>query len=169
MQKNDQEQPISGAPDVPTSVGIHQTRSTSKITKQLSLAQKKMVSAKKTSTNPFFDSKYADLSSVIAAVHGPLTENGISYTSSCDHLYLIGGMAFVDVITTLRYENEYIECTVPIPLGAKPNAHAMGSALTYGRRYGLSAVTGCPAEDDDANTISAPSSPGNRVYNTQGA
>ena len=78
-------------------------------------------------------------------------------------------MAFVDVITTLRYENEYIECTVPIPLGAKPNAHAMGSALTYGRRYGLSAVTGCPAEDDDANTISAPSSPGNRVYNTQGA
>jgi len=78
-------------------------------------------------------------------------------------------MVFVDVSTTLRYENDFIECVVPIPVGAKPNAHALGSALTYGRRYGLSAVTGCPAEDDDGNTAVEQSTPGNRVYKAQGA
>ena len=36
----------------------------------------------------------------------------------------------------------------------KVNAQGVGSATTYGRRYGLAAMVGIAQKDDDANSIS---------------
>jgi hypothetical protein len=38
-------------------------------------------------------------------------------------------------------------------LGAKRDAHAIGAACTYGRRYGLAAMVGIAQKDDDGNTL----------------
>jgi hypothetical protein len=48
----------------------------------------------------------------------------------------------------------------------KVDAHMIGSAITYGRRYGLSAILGIPAdEDDDGNLAAIPAD--DRGNNTQ--
>lgn len=171
MQKNNQELPSTEAQsktDIqPMKLGW-QSESTVKIDKQLAKAQAEMVGAKKGSTNPFFNSSYADLSEVINAVSKPLTNNGINYTTTCTKIHVVGDSIFVNVMTRLRYEGEWISCVVPIPIEGKPNAHKLGSALTYGRRYGLSAITGCPQLDDDGNaTIDTRPNTNTRVYNSQ--
>ena len=43
-------------------------------------AQSEMGGASKDANNPFFKSKYADLSSVIRAVKQPFADNGLSYS-----------------------------------------------------------------------------------------
>ena len=47
-------------------------------------AQKEMGSAKKGSDNPFFKSKYADLSSIIEAIKEPLLNNDIAYVQTVE-------------------------------------------------------------------------------------
>jgi hypothetical protein len=56
----------------------------------------------------------------------------------------------------IHTSGEWISTTVTIPV-TKPDAHGLGSALTYGRRYSVSALLAISAdEDDDANGAIAP-------------
>lgn len=126
--------------------------------KQLALAlceaQKKMELAKKTSENPFFHSKYADLASVWDAIRIPFTENGFSisqFTETKDNqacvttllLHVSGEWLKSElVLPTTRYDKE----KNPIPL----DPQAFGSALSYARRYALAALCGVATEDDDS-------------------
>jgi hypothetical protein len=56
----------------------------------------------------------------------------------------------------IHTSGEWISTTVTIPV-TKPDAHGLGSALTYGRRYSVSALLAISAdEDDDANASVAP-------------
>lgn len=112
----------------------------------LSKAQAKIIGAVKDSANPFFKSRYADLSSVWDTVRGPLTENGLSLSQWPDT-----GPASTSCLTTmlLHLSGQWIRAT--IPLSFKDNTpQGIGSALTYFRRYSMAAVTGCPQIDDDA-------------------
>ena len=133
------------------------TPQTSNLDKALAKAQAEIKGATKNAKNPFFSSDYADLSQVIDAVRGPLTKHGISYTQTCADIQTIGNdqnkhvILFVD--TTLRYQGEHATCMVPTPIVGKVDAHSVGSAMTYGRRYGLAALCGCPQVDDDGNSI----------------
>ena len=62
------------------------------------------------------------------------------------------GSMFLNVGTTLMHSSgQWIRSTVPIPLDSPINAHKLGSALTYGRRYGLAAMVGIAQFDDDGN------------------
>jgi len=113
----------------------------------LAKAQAEMKHAVFDSKNPHFKSRYASLASVIDAVRGPLTRHGIAYvqrvTTTPDA---------VGVETVLLGHGAQIETgTVLVPLSA-PTAHALGSALTYAKRYSLAAACGISAdEDDDGN------------------
>jgi hypothetical protein len=130
---------------------------TSQEIKQISAAlvkaQQKIKFALKENTNPHFRSKYADLGSVIDAVKLPLLEQGVTF------LQPIGfSETGVSVETVLLHTSgEWISETLTIPV-SKQDAQGVGSAITYGRRYGLQAMCGVPAEDDDGNaaTASAP-------------
>ena len=56
------------------------------------------------------------------------------------------------VTTTLLHESgQWIKTEIRMPIGGKKDAHAIGAACTYGRRYGLSALTGVAQYDDDGN------------------
>lgn len=117
-------------------------------------AQTKIKAALKDSTNPHFRSKYADLSSVVEAVKAPLNAEGIVFLQGVSGVE--NGVAVETML--LHVSGEWMSSTLEIP-ASKHDAQGYGSAITYGRRYGLQAMCGVPAEDDDGNaaTASAPS------------
>lgn len=116
----------------------------------LAKAQSKMDGAKKDKSNPHFKSKYADLSSVteaVAAIH----EQGLSYIQVAhdrEHA------AAIETII-LHSSGEWMSCgVISVPV-SKHDAHGFGSALTYARRYSLSAAFGVAPEDDDGNAAAS--------------
>ena len=122
------------------------SESIAKIAEALSLAQGSMTGAKKASNNPFFKSKYSDLSNVMEAISKPFADNGLSFIQSPS---FDGNMVTVDT-RIMHKSGEWIEGTVILP-PTKQDAQGYGSAITYAKRYGLQAMAGVPSVDDDGN------------------
>ena len=108
-------------------------------------AQRQFGPALKTSVNPHFKSKYADLANCIEAVIEALNANGIGLmqrTYECKD--------GVTVETVFIHESgEVMECGMLHLPASKLDAMGFGSCLTYARRYSLLAATGLAPEDDD--------------------
>lgn len=124
-----------------------------KLVAALAKAQGAMSPADKDGKNPHFRSRYATLASVIDAVKGPLSANGIAFFQDCECTNGEKGGGVVIVTTTLALADteEFISTSVKIPL-AKADAHGIGSAITYGKRYTLMSICGvAPDDDDDGN------------------
>lgn len=110
----------------------------------LAKAQGKIQPASKDKSNPFFKSKYADLSSVWDACREALSENGLAVVQTIQQKQ--EGMF---LITTLGHSSgQWIKSEVQVIL-AKTDPQAIGSAITYFRRYSLSAMVGVAPDDDD--------------------
>lgn len=121
----------------------------------LAKAQGQIKGAVKDSANPFFKSKYADLASVVEAIRSAFAANGLSYIQSVEP----SDKDEVRVETTILHSSgEWIGCGVLALPVSKVDAQGYGSALTYARRYSLSAATGVAPEDDDGNaaTVAKP-------------
>lgn len=133
---------------VPKVVSTGPTGGPAKLAAALSKAQGEMEGAKKDAANPAFRSKYADLASVWDAIRDPLTRNGLCVVQfPCP-----AQDGSVGLVTTLLHESgESISQVFYMPVKDKSNAQAVGSALTYARRYSLMAVCGIAPEDDDGN------------------
>ena len=113
-------------------------------------AQKAFAPALKDSSNPFFKTKYADLSACVKAVIDALNDNGIALVQNC-HPCDDG----VSVETIFYHESgEMINCGILHVPAAKNDPQGYGSALTYARRYSLMAACGIAPEDDDGNMAS---------------
>lgn len=164
------------------------SESINEIAAALAKAQGEMGGALKDSANPFFKSKYADLSSVWDACRGPLTKHGLSvvqfpkteYTGTPEPYewtskmgekrYGVRVVCVVSVLTRLAHTSgQWMEDVVStmLPTG---DPQSVGSAITYLRRYALQSVAGVAPEDDDGEaahggnshrtaTASAPPSP----------
>jgi hypothetical protein len=115
-------------------------------------AQSELKHAIKSAENPHFRSKYADLGAVWDAAKEALSSNDLAALQDavCDE----NGLAVNTRI--IHSSGEWIDFASPaIPLD-KRSAHGIGSALTYGRRYSLSAALGIVADlDDDGNAASS--------------
>lgn len=119
----------------------------------LNKAQNQMGGAVKDAKNPFFKSKYADLSAVVKAVKEPFAENGLSYSQ-----FPINDGDKVGVDTILMHSSgQWVSQSFTVKL-TKQDAQGAGSAITYCRRYALQAIAGIPSEDDDGQAASAPQS-----------
>jgi hypothetical protein len=118
-----------------------------KLAAALCKAQAAMGGAKKDSTNPHFKNAYADLASIWDAVRKPLTDNGLAVVQ-----FPRTTRNGVEVETMLVHSSgEYMTDVLWLPV-LKMDAQGVGSAITYGRRYALMAVTGiAPVVDDDGN------------------
>lgn len=120
--------------------------SIAQLAEALSKAQGQIDDASKGSKNPFFNSKYADLAAVRAVIREPLAVNDIAviqFPRSLD--------GEVEVETMLTHKSgEYMSETLRLPVG-KWDAHGIGSAITYARRYGLMSLLGIATDDDDGN------------------
>ena len=115
------------------------------IAKALAAAQREIGVAVKDATNPHFRSKYADLQAVDEACRPALSKHGIAIAQGTGY-----ADGFVFVTTRLLHADtgEWIESTLHIAPG-KHDAQGVGSAITYARRFGLSALAAVPAGVDD--------------------
>jgi hypothetical protein len=115
---------------------------------------------RKESVNPFFKSKYADLSVIIEATYEALAKNGLSVMQFPGEVN--GGQ--VKVLTMLCHASgQWVseETTMPV---AKADAQGIGSALTYGRRYALQSVLNVAAEADDDGNAAVSNKPNGGTY-----
>lgn len=110
----------------------------------------------KDATNPAFRSKYADLGAVWEAVKEPLKEHGFAVIQMPQ---FEGDTMYLETII-LHVSGEKMAGRYPIK-PTKQDPQGFGSAITYARRYSISAMLGVIAdEDDDGNAASAkPSAP----------
>lgn len=120
-----------------------QSEQTNELAAALALAQSSMKAAAFNKTNPHFKNKYADLAAVLDAIRLPLAANKLSVTQTTE--IREGGLALV---TTMRHSSgQWVASEYPLPSGVRPQE--LGSALTYARRYSLSAIACIAADDDD--------------------
>lgn len=115
-------------------------------------AQKEFGPALKTSTNPHFRTKYADLSACIEAVIDGLNNNGIYLMQLNEERE--GGVCIQTVF--IHESGEQLTAGSLFVPAAKQDPQGYGSALTYARRYSLMAACGIAPEDNDANSAKAP-------------
>ena len=114
------------------------------LAKAIALSQLHVENAMKSSTNPHFKSKYADLAEILNTVRPVFSANGIAIVQTPT---FESGVASVE--TMLCHESgEFISSVCSSPV-SKQDAQGIGSAITYLRRYSLAAMCGIAQEDDD--------------------
>jgi len=121
------------------------------IAKAYVAAQKSMDAIKKAARNDHFKTKYADLAEVVEAVVPALNEHGIGVIQNA-----VNDGDWVSITTTLLHESGSSVSSTLRLRPSKTDPQGVGSAITYGRRYSLLAMTGAAPEDDDGNAASGP-------------
>lgn len=120
---------------------MEKSQSIKEIGKALGVFQLKVGTISKDAQNPFFKSKYATLGNVLSVIQVPLEEAGLVFTQMPDG----------DCLTTLLMHpesGEYLQsCYNLHPVKIDPQG--IGSAVTYARRYALTAILGLNIDDDD--------------------
>ena len=100
---------------------------------------------KKTSTNPFFKSKYADLSDILTGIAQPLEDSGLSFSQ-----FPVGEFELSTILMHPE-SGEWLEGTYKMT-PTKNDPQGAGSVITYQRRYALGAILGLNIDiDDDGN------------------
>lgn len=133
-----------------------QSEQIDKLAEALALAQKTMTLPKKnrevtvtTGTNTKYKFEYTTLDALIEHVREPLTANGLWFVQIITHEE---AKSFLET-TLMHTSGQWLRGRAQINSQPNGRAQEFGSALTYIRRYALSALLGIASEeDDDANT-----------------
>lgn len=127
---------------------MNKSESTAKIAAALCQVQGKLEGAAKSCENPFFKKKYVDLAATWDACRSLLAENNLAVVQT---LGLADGKGVIVDTTLLHVSGEWIGGSLYLP-ATKEDPQAIGSAITYGRRYALAAIIGICPEDDDGES-----------------
>lgn len=114
--------------------------------------QRRIKNPSNTATNPFFKSKYAPLPEILNCVRPLLTENGILLIQNTGSNE--AGDVYIQT-KLIHTSGEMIETDKLLLKPEKNTAQGIGSAITYGRRYQLTALLGISSEDDDDGNIAS--------------
>lgn len=127
---------------------------TKNVTEALSLFQSEANAAVKSNKNPFFKSTYASLEDVIAAANEG-AKYGLAFTQVLDFEKPEGSDPIMYLKTSLLHKASDTAITsryLVVPKNSRyDDSQALGSAITYAKRYSLQAIYGLPSEDDDGN------------------
>lgn len=97
----------------------------------------------KDSKNPFFKSNYASLPHILSEIQEPLEKSGLVITQFPDG----------DGLTTMLIHaktGQFLEATYTMPVAKANDPQALGSAISYARRYAVSSILSLKIDDDDA-------------------
>ncbi len=95
-------------------------------------------------TNSTYTYKYADLEDVMKCVRKPLADNELAIVHMTQEF-----AGQVELVTRLVHASgEYFQSIYPVKASAD-RPQEMGSAMTYARRYTVSALLGIASEEDD--------------------
>jgi ERF superfamily len=146
-------------PPAPASTGgVRMSPTIGKLAEALAKAQAEMEGAAKDALNPHFRSKYADLASIRDACR-PLAKFGLA------HLQPTRAEGPHVTVTTILIHSSGEWISEDLTLTAVANTpQAVGSAITYGRRYGLAAMVGIAPEDDDGEAAEPRNAPAGVTY-----
>ena len=122
--------------------GMKTSEQISELAAALAAAQGMMENAVMNRVNPHFKSKYADLAAIFDAARKPLSANGLAIVQTIGD-----GVLHTRLLHT---SGQWIASEHPLPMSGRPQE--IGSALTYARRYSLSALIGIAADEDDDAT-----------------
>jgi len=114
------------------------------LTKALALFHIKVGKIKKDAKNPFFKSNYASLSNILTEVQDPLNESGLVITQFPDEQGLVSMLIHAE-------SGQYISSNYQMPVSKPNDPQALGSSITYARRYAISSILSLNVEDDDGN------------------
>lgn len=135
-----------------------------KVAAALVAAQGEIKSITKDSTNPHFKNKYVSLDALTEAVRPILFKHGLSLIQGAVPTTEEGGRLTALTVETmlLHSSGEWISNGITLPVGtvsiknkagevvgAEPTAQTAGGAVTYGRRYGLTALLAITTDEDD--------------------
>lgn len=120
-----------------------------KLATALVKAQSEIRGAVKNSSNPFFKSPYANLQAVWDECREPLTKNGLAIIQSTT----IHNEQMALETILLHTSGQYLS-GIYLLKPTKDDPQAMGSAISYARRYALAAMVGIYQKDDDGNIAS---------------
>lgn len=125
---------------------MSQSQEINELAAALSKAQGEMQAAIKDKVNPFFKSSYADLGSVWDAARPVLSKYGLCIMQTTEINYEKNQIIMV---TTLAHiSGQWMKSFLPLN-PAKNDSQGIGAAITYLRRYSLSAIVGVVCDDDD--------------------
>jgi hypothetical protein len=143
-----------------------QSDNINELAKALAAAQASLTAAKKDAVNPHFRNSYATLQSVWDAAKEVLSPNGLAVVQT----FAPTDGSRMDITTTLMHTSgQWIRGTLSMN-PQKGDPQGIGSAVTYGRRYALSAILGIVAdEDDDGNAASSRESVGSKPVSSKKA
>jgi hypothetical protein len=132
---------------------VKQSADIGALSKALVAVQAAIEPVVKDSTNPHFKNRYASLDSILDYVRPLLSSHGLALVQGGGDL-INGGLM---VTTTIVHESgQWISSSFEMPL-EKATPQAAGSAITYGKRYGVSALLALSTdEDDDGQGASKP-------------
>ena len=127
---NNEEPRIINRPKMVDVNGIKMTMPCDKIFEALAKMQGQLDNATKTSENPFYKSKYADLATCLHTAKKPLAENGLAVSQHCT----FDGNS-VQCVTVLGHSSgQMMVSTLAVPV-TKKDPQGIGMAVTYARRY----------------------------------
>ena len=120
------------------------SESINELAKALCEASKSIKPAIKSADNPFYKSKYADLQEVDHACRTALADNGLCISQLMDSTS--GQLTLITIL--MHSSGQWLKSYYPITYD-KTTPQAIGSGVTYARRYSLAAICGVVTEDDD--------------------
>lgn len=131
---------------------MEKSQSIKELSSALCKFQSEMGKIKKDANNPFYKSKYATLSNILDAITEPLTRNGLAVSQ-----FPTGDNEMTTIL--MHVSGEFIQASYRMT-PVKNDPQALGSAITYQRRYALGAVLGLNIdEDDDGNKAAGKQKP----------
>ena len=137
-----------------TKMTMTNPHNTKNVIEALSLFQSEANAAVKSNKNPFFKSTYASLEDVIAAANEG-AKYGLAFTQVLDFEKPEGSNPIMYLKTSLLHKASDTAITsryLVVPKNSRyDDSQALGSAITYAKRYSLQAIYGLPSDDDDGN------------------
>lgn len=117
----------------------------SELAAALAEAQAELSPAAKNAQNPHLKNRYADIAAVYEAIRETLPKHGLSVSQ-----IILPHESKARVRTLLMHKSgQWLASECLMPLDRNGGPQGMGSAITYARRYSLSAIVGVVSEDDD--------------------
>ena len=117
------------------------------ISKALAVFHTQVGKISKDAKNPFFKSNYASLSHILTEIQEPMEKAGLVITQFPDETGL----------TTMLIHSEsgeYLQSTYNMPVAKQNDPQALGSAISYARRYSITSILNLAIADDDGNAAS---------------
>jgi len=128
----------------------------------LASAQGEIKNPPKNRTNPHFKSKYADLADGLDVIRPVLSKHGLSFVQVTE----MDGDAILLRTRLMHKSGQWIDGTYPVARAA--NSHqALGSSLSYAKRYALFSLVGVHGDEDDDGNAAAQPEPRTRQQQAQ--